>query len=102
MRRLAIVYGAPKTGTSHLFRTLIRHPECFGKDSRLVGDGLGEGEDHELSCIEPHDISLDDPDDTRGIDKRWEALYEEGKKYMVLKAPGYCMGWDYFSKLEIQ
>jgi len=89
-RKLAIIFGAPRTGTTHLLESLIAHDSCFGGMS---------GEDSN----EPHDINLSDPTDTAALDERWERLSvtKENPVYLVLKSPGYCMnGWNYFSNLE--
>jgi hypothetical protein len=100
-KKIIVIYGSPKTGTSHLFRTLIRHDECFGIDSVLVGDGKGEGNNKEYSTNEPYDLPLhSSPPDGWPLDKRWWKGYGEGKKYMVVKAPGFCMAWNYFNNLR--
>ncbi|MHA2079494.1 MAG: hypothetical protein ACW99X_18030, partial [Candidatus Thorarchaeota archaeon] len=89
-RKLVIIFGAPRTATTHLLQALLEHDCCFG--------GMGAENSNE-----PNDINLEDPTDTAALDERYERLSmtKENPEYLVLKSPGYCMyGWDYFSRLD--
>lgn len=84
-RNLIVIYGSPRTGTSHLFDALIRHPECFGSHGK---EGTNE----------PSRISFDE-DGLVEVNRLWDLHRKDGREWMILKAPGFCFGWDFFRNL---
>jgi len=96
MKNLIVIYGSPRTASSFLLGALVQHKQCFGTDwlkEKKVG-GTNEN-----SRINIHG----NPNDTQTIDDLWKEFVPKQTKdsaYLVLKAPGYCFAYPYFSKLK--
>jgi len=89
MKNLVIIYGPPRTASSFLLGALVQHRQCFGTDwfkGKKVG-GTNEN---------PH---LKSPGVLDGL---WTEFVPKATKgvYLILKAPGYCFAYPYFSNLE--
>ena len=87
MRNLIVIYGAPRTGTTHLWEAIRKHSVVFGSEK----------------TNEPSDINNMD----RFWDEEWNRYMifetEDGKPHpthLVIKAPGYGFMYDFFEGLE--
>ena len=84
MKNLIVIYGAPRTGTTHLWEAIRKHPQVFGDES----------------TNEPSfDVEAD-----YELDMFWDRQYEiagspSDPSYLVIKAPGYGSKWDFFKDL---
>ncbi len=86
MKKLVIIYGAPRTGTTAMLEALVQHHQCFG--AKLKGNPRSTNENPKVGM-------------PGGISKLWDQWVPEGEdNCLVLKAPGYCSMYDYFSSLE--
>lgn len=86
-RKLIVVYGAPRTGTTHLWQALRKHGSVFGSE-----------ETNEPSNVEDIDGLWRDE-----MDKYIDSGLEEGKPlatHLAIKAPGYGFMWEFFNGLE--
>lgn len=97
MKNLVIVYGPPRTASSFLVSALVQHKQCFGTDA-LKNEDSRELKTNENPLINIHGSS----DDAETIDRLWQEHVPEGEKdcYLVLRAPGYCFAYPYFSNLK--
>lgn len=97
MKNLVIVYGPPRTASSFLVSALVQHKQCFGTDA-LKNEDSKELKTNENPFINIHGSS----DDAETIDRLWQKHVPEGEKdcYLVLRAPGYCFAYPYFSNLK--
>ena len=89
MRKLVIIYGPPRTASSFLLGALVQHKQCFGTDwfkNKKVG---GTNENPKIK--EPG-----------MLDSLWTEFVPKTKQdsYLVLKAPGYCFAYSFFSNLK--
>jgi len=97
MRNLLIIYGPPRTASSFLVSALVQHRQCFGTDA------LKDEDPKELRTNEnPFIDYYGSPDNAETIDRLWQEHVPEGEQngYLVMRAPGYCYAYPYFSKLK--
>lgn len=97
MKNLVIVYGPPRTASKFLASALVQHRQCFGTDA------LKDEDPKELWTSEnPFIDYYGSPDDAETIDKLWQEHVPEDEKncYLVMRAPGYCFAYPYFSNLK--
>jgi hypothetical protein len=94
MNKLIIIYGSPRTATSFTLGCLVQHPYCYGEvpDTNTT---------LEYKTNENQNIPVNALNKGIGNYKEIERLFDIYQvpeyAYLVIKAPGYCMAWDYFN-----
>lgn len=85
MKRLAIIYGSPRTGTSFLHECLCSHEDCAGSDKTSEPEsryGI-------LPSVKNMDVFQ------KLVDVLWNEHCENREEYLVMKSPGFCSDGEY-------
>ena len=76
MNKIVIIYGSPRTGTTHLYLSFISHPLCQGYNESPEALGFIQKGTH--------------------IDKLWNKTKQE---ILILKGSQYCFEFDAIKKI---
>lgn len=90
MKKLIVIYGPPRSSTTFTLGCLVQHPYIFGQDPDK--EKLSKGKTNENGNIDVSNMGNYDE-----IERLFNVFEIPEYCYLVIKAPGYCMAWDYFN-----